>query len=143
MKPEVVRTLLETYVRAWTQHDKALLISLFASDCEWNDPVGTPPFRGHEGVGRFWDFAHRDSTVQMTPKLDRIVACANEGILAFTMQVRIPAKNQGLDLYVIERFVLNEQGKIRSAQAYWDLGSASVPAGMVGYAPNIDEAYQQ
>jgi steroid Delta-isomerase len=143
MKPEVVRTLLETYVRAWTKHDKSLLMSLFASDCEWNDPVGTPPFKGHEGVGRFWDFAHRDSTVQMTPKLDRIVACANEGILAFTMQVRIPAKNQGLDLYVIERFVLNAEGKIRTAQAYWDLGSASVPAGMVGYAPNIDEAYQQ
>jgi len=69
--------------------------------------------------------------------------CANEGILNFTMQVRVPAKNQGLDLNIIDRFVFNEQGKIRTAQAYWDTGSLSVPPGLEGFAPNIDEAYDK
>jgi steroid delta-isomerase len=71
------------------------------------------------------------------------VVCANEGILNFTMQVRVPALNQGLDLNIIDRFVLNEDGQIRTAQAYWDLGSLSVPEGMAGFAPNIDEAYDK
>jgi steroid Delta-isomerase len=140
--PEMVRQNLESYIRAWTVHDRTLMLSLFASDCEWTDPVGTPPFKGHEGVGRFWDFAHRDPSVGMTPKLKRIVACANEGILHFVMQVRMPHLNQGLDLTVIERFVFNDAGKIRLAQAYWDGGCAAVPSGMQLYAPNIDEAYQ-
>jgi steroid Delta-isomerase len=141
MTPEVVRKTLESYVRAWATHDKALFLSLFASDCEWSDPVGTPPFKGQEGVTRFWDFAHRDAATQMSPKLHRIVACANEGILNFTMQVRIPSRNQGLDLFIIERFVLNATGQIQLVQAYWDQGSVSVPEGMQGFVPNIDEAY--
>jgi steroid delta-isomerase len=143
MKPEVVRSVLESYIRAWATGDKALILSLFAEDCEWSDPVGTPPFKGREGVGRFWDFAHQDATRQMTPKLHRIVVCANEGILNFTMQVRVPKLNQGLDLNIIDRFVLNEAGQIRTAQAYWDPGSLSVPEGMAGFAPNIDEAYDK
>ncbi len=143
MQPEVVRNVLESYVRAWASADKALLLSLFAPDCEWSDPVGTPPFRGHEGVARFWDFAHQDPSREMTPKLNRIVVCANEGILAFTMQVRIPSTNQGLDLSIIDRFVLDEDGKIRTAQAYWDAASVAVPAGMQPFAPNIDEAYDK
>ena len=81
-------------------------------------------------------------TVRSVPKVHKIIACANEGILHFTMQVRIPASNQGLDLYVIDRFVLNDAGKIQSAQAYWDETCASVPPGLDMFAPNIDEAYE-
>jgi steroid delta-isomerase len=143
MKPEVVRNVLESYVRAWASADKALVLSLFAPDCEWSDPVGTPPFRGHEGVARFWDFAHQDPTRLMTPKVHRIIVCANEGILNFTMQVRLPHLNQGLDLNITDRFVLNEAGKISIAQAYWDATCVSVPEGMQLFAPNIEDAYQK
>jgi steroid delta-isomerase len=143
MNPETIRNAIEAYARAWSSNDKALILSLFAPDCEWSDPVGTPPFKGHEGVSRFWDFAHRDPKVQMTPKVHRIVVCANEGILNFTMQVRLPHLNQGLDLNVTDRMVFNEQGRIRLAQAYWDATCVSVPEGMQLFAPNIDEAYQQ
>jgi steroid Delta-isomerase len=139
--PEVVRQVLENYVRAWRTGDKPLVLSLFAPDCVWNDPVGTPPFKGLDGVARFWDFAHQDATRQMEPKVERIIACANEGILHFVMQVRA-ADNQGLDLTVIERFVLNDAGKIQTAQAYWDGGCVATPKGMRLFAPNIDEAYQ-
>ena len=143
MKPEVVRNVLESYVRAWATGDRALLLSLFASDCEWSDPVGTPPFKGHDGVARFWDFAHQDTGRQLVPKIHRIVVCANEGIVHFTMQVRAPQVNQGLDLNITDRFVLNEQGLIRIAAAYWDNGCLSVPEGMEGFAPNIEAAYEK
>jgi len=143
MKPEVVRNVLESYLRAWASGDKALLVSLFAPDCEWFDPVGTPPFKGREGVARFWDFAHQDPSRQMSTKVHRLIVCANEGIANFTMQVRVPKLNQGLDLNITDRFVLNEQGQIRLAQAYWDNGCLSVPDGMQGFAPNIEEAYDK
>jgi steroid Delta-isomerase len=141
--PATVRQTLENYVRAWRTGDKALVLSLFAADCVWNDPVGTPPFQGLDGVSRFWDFAHQDAGRQLHPRLERIIACANEGILHFVMEVRAPQLNQGLDLTVIERFVLDDAGKIRSAQAYWDEQCVAVPPGMQLFAPNIDEAYDK
>jgi len=140
--PEQVREVIQKYVKAWTEGDKALLLSIFAEDAVWTDPVGTPPFVGHAGIGKFWDFARQDPQRQIAPKVHQIIACANEGILRFTMQVRLPQSNQGLDLLVVDRFVLNDEGKIQLAQAYWDETCASVPEGMTMFAPNIEEAYQ-
>lgn len=139
--PEQVRAVIQKYARAWATNDRALLVSLFAEDAQWFDPVGSPPFVGHAGVGSFWDFAHQDQGRQLTPVVNRIVACGNEGLLDFVMQVRAPAINQGLDLQVLDRFVLNERGTIQLAQAYWDEGSATAPAGMDFLVPNMDEAY--
>jgi steroid Delta-isomerase len=140
--PKQVRKALEDYIRAWTTGDKALFLSLFAADARWSDPVGTPEFKGHEGIGKFWDFAHQDPQRKLTPKLEEIRACANEGILRFTMQVRIASSNEGLDLSVIDYVVLNEQGKIQSARAFWDESNVSAPPGMKLFAPNVSEAYE-
>ena len=52
-------------------------------------------------------------------------------------------RNQGLDLFIIERFVFDAAGKVHLVQAYWDQGSVSVPSGMEGFVPNIDEAYDK
>lgn len=139
---EQVREVIKKYVKAWAEGDKQLLLSIFAEDAVWCDPVGTPPFVGHAGVGKFWDFAHQGEGRQVMPKVHEIIACANEGILRFTMQVRLPELNQGLDLMVVDRFVVNDAGKIQTAQAYWDESCVSVPEGMGLFAPNIDEAYQ-
>ena len=138
-----VRTVIQQYVEAWAKGDKQLLLSVFAEDAVWCDPVGTPAFIGHQGVAAFWDFAHQDSARQLTPKVNRIVACANEGILDFTMQVRVPHLNQGLDLRVVDRFVLNDAGRIQTANAYWDETCASAPEGMDFFAPNIEDAYKK
>lgn len=141
--PAVVRAVIEQYVEAWATGNKAQLLSIFAEDAVWTDPVGTPPFIGHQGVSAFWDFAHQDSSRQLTPRVNRVVACGNEGILDFTMQVRLPQRNQGLDLRVVDRFVLNDAGLIQTASAYWDEASASAPPGMEFFVPNIDEAYRK
>lgn len=142
--PDQVRETIRKYMQAWATNDKALLLGLFAPDATWEDPVGTPPFVGHEGVSRFWDFAHAGAgegrTIQ--PRVDQIIANGHEGILRFTMQVRLPAENKGLDLAVVDYFELDDAGLIRRARAFWDEGCVSVPPGMELFAPNIEEAYQ-
>ena len=139
--PDHVRSALETYVRAWATGDKALLLSLFAEDGALEDPVGTPPFAGHAAIGRFWDFAHQDADREVMPRLEEIRACGNAGILRFTMQVRIPATHQALDLSIIEYAEFDEAGKIGRLRAFWDESSIAVPEGWAMFAPNIDEAY--
>lgn len=140
--PEQVRTGLETYIRAWATGDKALLLSVFAADGVLEDPVGTPPFAGHDNIARFWDFAHADSRRQVTPVLEEIRACGDQGILRFTMQVRVPAENAGLDLSIVEHAQFNAEGKLCHLRAFWDENSVKQPEGMALFAPDIDEAYQ-
>ena len=125
-----VREVIGKYMRAWSTGDKALLLGIFAPDATWEDPVGTPAFVGHEGIGRFWDFAHQgaDQGRTIMPRIDQLIANGNEGILRFTMQVRLPAENKGLDLAVVDHFELNDAGLIRRARAFWDESCVSVPA---------------
>jgi steroid Delta-isomerase len=140
--PTQVREVLESYIKAWATGDKQLLLSLFAEDARWADPAGSPEFKGHEGVSKFWDFAHLDPERQLDPQVEEIRACGNEGILRFTMRVRIPKRNQGLDLSVIDYMVLNDAGKIQMARAFWDERNASTPSGMQPFPPNVSEAYE-
>jgi steroid delta-isomerase len=139
--PEKVREVMTSYLHAWTTGDRKLFLSLFAPDARWADPVGSPEFVGHEGIGGFWDFARKDPERELMPRLEEMRACANEGILRFTMQVRIPSRNQGLDLSIIDRFVLNNAGKIQIAQAFWDASTVSIPPGMQPFAPDVSEAH--
>jgi len=125
--PAQVRAALNSYIEAWTTGNKALLLSVFAEDASFCDPVGTPEFVGHDGIGRFWDFARQDAGRTMTPALEEIRACGSEGILRFTMQVRIPVENKGLNLSVIEYVLVDDSGKIKSLRAFWDETNFSVP----------------
>ena len=140
--PEQVRRAIENYVKAWATNDRKLFLSLFAPDAQWWDPVGTPPFKGLEGVERFWNFAHQDSGRTLEPRIEEIRACGSEGILRFTMQVRIPAKRQALDLSIVDHFSLDDEGRILTARAFWDESSVSIPAGWQPFAPNVSEAYE-
>lgn len=139
--PEQVREVIAKYVDAWTRNDREQLLSLFAEEATWADPVGTPEFVGHAGIAQFWDFAHQDSNRQLTPKPQQVIACANEGILRFVMQVRLPDENKGLDLLVTDHFVLNDEGKIKTARAFWDETCVSCPEGMELFVPDIADAY--
>jgi len=139
---EQMKQVMQDYIRAWATNDRQLLLSLFAPDASWEDPVGTPEFRGHEGIGKFWDFAHQDPERTLLPQIEEMRVGGNEGILRFTMQVRIPSRNQGLDLSVIDRMVFDEQGRIQVAKAFWDATTVSVPAGWQPFAPDISDAYE-
>jgi steroid delta-isomerase len=141
--PDQVSRAIENYVKAWATNDKKLFLSLFAPDAQWWDPVGTPPFKGLEGVEKFWDFAHQDGGRTLEPRIEEIRACGNEGILRFTMQVRIPAKRQALDLSIIDHFSIDDSGRILTARAFWDESSVSTPAGWQPFAPNVSEAYEK
>ncbi|MBM4212747.1 MAG: 3-ketosteroid 5-isomerase [Gammaproteobacteria bacterium] len=142
LSTQQMKQAMQDYIRAWATNDRQLLLSLFAPDASWEDPVGTPEFFGHEGIGKFWDFAHQEPSLTLTPRIEEIRAGGNEGILRFTMQVRIPERNEGLDLSIIDRMVFDELGRIKVAKAFWDETTVSVPHGWKPYAPDISNAYE-
>ena len=139
--PDQVKQAMENYIKAWATNDKDLFLSLFADDATWEDPVGTPPFIGKEGVTKFWDFAHQGEERSLNPEITQMIACGNEGILRFTMKVRLPEKNQGLDLHAVDHFVLNDQGKVQQARAFWDEHCLKAPEGMEMFIPDISDIH--
>ena len=141
--PDDVRKALNSYIKAWATNDRDLLMSILSADAVFCDPVGTPEFIGHEGIGKFWDFSHMGEGRTLTPVLEEIRACGNEGILRFTMQVRIPSANQGLNLSIIEYVVIDDAGKIKSLRAFWDETSVAKPDGMDLFNPNVSEFYEK
>jgi steroid delta-isomerase len=112
------RSAIERYVEAWRTSDRQALLDVFAEDAVWEDPVGTPPWRGHAGVGAFWDRAHGGGAT-LTPKVTRIIVCGREGILVFRMIVRT-GDGGGMGLDVCDHMQVNDAGKIQVARAYWD-----------------------
>ena len=136
--PEQVRTAIRTYLKAWGSNDKELLLSIFSEDAVWEDPVGADPHLGHEGIAKFWDFAHQEGTT-LTPVERQVIACGNQGILRFTMQLRTDDNKKGLNLHAVDRFVLGEDGKIKHAQAFWDEHCIEQPEGLELLLPNIEE----
>lgn len=140
--PDQSRRTLENYIRAWGSDDKELLLAQFAEDGVLEDPVGTPAFCGHDGIGKFWDFAHQDKSRTMTPVLEEIRACGGQAIMRFTMQVRLPEQNAGLDLSIIEHVEFNDDGRIRHLRAFWDEKSVRQPDGMDLFVPDISDAYE-
>ncbi len=133
--PETVRNVIGQYTKAWSTGDRELLLSLFAEDAVWVDPVGGPTFNGRGEIGAFWDFAHAGPARELTAIPQQVIACANEGILRFVMQIRIPSENQGLDLLVTDHFVLDDEGRIATARAFWDESCVSCPEGMELFIP--------
>ena len=140
--PDDTRKALNNYIKAWATNDKALLMSILSADAVFCDPVGSPEFIGHEGIGKFWDFSHMGEGRTLTPVLQEIRACGSEGILRFVMQVRIPSANQGLDLSIVEYVQIDDAGKIKSLRAFWDETSVAKPDGMDLFNPNVSEIYE-
>jgi steroid delta-isomerase len=113
-----IRAALEAYVEAWRTEDRKAMLDLWAEECLWEDPVGSDPMTGRTAVAEFWDKTH-SSPMQLRPETDRVIVCGNEAMLHFTMKVRGP-DGGGMDLFVSEHFVFDDDCRIVNARAFWD-----------------------
>ena len=114
---EKVQLALDNYVLAYSTNDKKLFSSLWDDEAVFEDPVGAEPCKGIEAICAFWDFGHVDG-MEITPSNNETVICANEGILKAVMEVRNTNDNSGMNISIVDHFVVNEAGKIISGRAF-------------------------
>ena len=113
---EKVQSALNNYVLAYSNNDKDLFRSLWDEEAVFEDPVGSEPCVGIEAICAFWDFGHSNG-MEIKPVNVETVICANEGILKAVMEVRNTADNSGMDISIVDHFIVNENGKIVSGRA--------------------------
>jgi len=87
--PSDVRAVIEKYVEAWARGTSSSCSRVFAEDAAGAIRSGRRPLSAMLASPPSGISPIRDSARELTPVVNRIVACANEGILDFTMQVRV------------------------------------------------------
>ena len=135
---EKVQAALDNYVLAYTNNDKELFTSLWAPDAIFEDPVGAEPCVGIEAICAFWDFGHVEG-MTILPADVQTVVCGSEGILKAVMQVRNTSDNSGMNISIVDHFLVNEQGEITSGRAFWDENSITQPDNINSIEINVDD----
>ena len=124
--PEQVRAAVDAYVAAYGKNDRDAFLDAFADDGVIVDPVGTPPHAGREARGAFWDTVHQ-MTERMTFDVKDVVVCGSEAAMVFRDPRRRRA-TPGSVMDAVDIFEVDDDGKITSMRAYWDMSRAT-PAG--------------
>tara|TARA_B100000959_G_scaffold287387_1_gene371649 strand:- start:31 stop:459 length:429 start_codon:yes stop_codon:yes gene_type:complete len=135
---EMVQSALDNYVLAYKNNDKPLFRSLWDDKAVFEDPVGAEPCNGIEAICAFWDFGHSDG-MEINPTNVETVICSNEGILKAVMQVRNINDNSGMDISIVDHFIINKSGKITSGRAFWNESSISQPDDVSSIDINVDD----
>jgi steroid delta-isomerase len=123
--PEQVQAAVDAYVAAYMANDRAAFLDAFADDGVIEDPVGTPAHVGREARGAFWDTVHQ-LTERMTFDVKDVVVCGDEAAMVF--RIHAGAADAGIVIDAVDIFQVDDDGKIASMRAYWDMSRAT-PAG--------------
>jgi steroid delta-isomerase len=121
--PEDIRSSVTSYVERFNAGDREGWAALFAPDHVIDDPVGSPLLQGPDGAGTFWDNNHAIAPDAKLAISGPIVVVADEA--AFPLEIQV----SGVVIDVIDIMGFDDQARIRSLRAWWNLADAHPPAG--------------
>jgi steroid delta-isomerase len=121
-KPEEIRTTVRSYVETFNAGDRAAWAALFAPDHVIEDPVGTPLRHGPAGAGEFWDLNHELAPDAQLALTGAIVVLGAEA--AFPLAIHLG----GLVVDVVDVMAFDDEARITSLRAWWNLEDAHPPA---------------
>lgn len=116
---EHLRSTLQAYVDAMTGDDVEKIVELYSEDAIVEDPVGSDPHRGHEGIRAFYQGA--------IDSVEKMVLEGNPRVREKWAAGAMRAYPKGMDLKfcveTLDVMVFNDEGKIISMTAYWGDGN--------------------
>jgi uncharacterized protein (TIGR02246 family) len=119
--PEQLHATVDAYVAAYAANDRDALLTLFAPDAEWTDPVGTPTHHGVEDVAAFWDTA-RSMADSIVLRPIHVHVCGGEAVLV--MEIHTVVGGAGMLIDAVDVFTFDDEARIKTGRAYWDLAKA-------------------
>lgn len=103
---------VERYRTAMSAGDVPALLALFADDATIEDPVGSPPRRGHAAIGELFAGAVAEG---FTLELQGPVRIAGNSA-AFAFNARMA---DGTEIDAIDIFEFGYDGRIVASRTYW------------------------
>lgn len=118
---EQMQTTIDAYVDAYRRNDRAAFLALWVEGGELEDSVGTPAHVGAEALGAFWDSTRQlVESIELVP--DEVIVCADQAAMVFTILAR--AGDGGMRIRAVDVFRIDDDAKIASIHAYWDITTA-------------------
>jgi steroid delta-isomerase len=116
----LIRATIERYQATFNSDERDGWLALFTDDGELEDPVGSPPRVGRDGLAAFWDQIHggkRHEAERTVRMVQRPLVCGLEAAWAF--ELRIPRGQQIGVVEIIDQAVFTDDGLIRRLRAFW------------------------
>lgn len=117
LTPAQVRSVVESYVRAFNTRDTALYVSLFAPDGVVQDPVGKMTVTGSENLAAFFDGVVEASNLRL--EVDPASLRISGNHVAFPLLVHISSNGAPFVLDVIDTMDLDADAKILALKAFY------------------------
>lgn len=113
--PDAMTAAVHAYVAAFDRADPVAVRDLFAADATVEDPVGSPPHRGHDAIEQFYAQSMKTGAKL---HLDGPVRIAGNAA-AFAFSVRLALEHGPMQIDVIDIFEFDDAGKVKSMRAYF------------------------
>ena len=125
----LIRATIERYQATFNSGDRDGWLALFTHDGELEDPVGSPPRMGSDGLAAFWDQIHEgprhdaERTVRM---VQGPLVCGLEAAWAF--ELRLSDGERITMVEIIDQAAFTDGGLIRRLRAFWSERTIRVEA---------------
>jgi steroid delta-isomerase len=113
---DTARAIVEEYLRAGREGDRAAWLGLFADDATLEDPVGTEVHAGRDALEAFYDKT-MGSTEGLDNELHELRVAGNTAAFLFTL--RIDWRGRRYEVSPIDVLEFDEDGKIIRMRAHW------------------------
>jgi steroid delta-isomerase len=111
MEPAALQRAVQMYIEAFEKADPGIIRNLYAEDASMEDPVGSPPRHGIEGILEFYKTAFG---MGMKLRLTGKPRCAGNSV-AFSFD----AVMKKMTISPIDVFEFNADGRLQHMKAYW------------------------
>jgi steroid Delta-isomerase len=125
----LIRATIGRYQTTFNCGDRDGWLALFADDAELEDPAGSPPRVGRDGLAAFWDEMHvsgRHDIERTVRMVQRPLVCGLEAAWAF--ELHVPHGEQIGVVEIIDQAVFTDDAQIRRLRAFWSEATIRVEA---------------
>ena len=115
-----VRTTIDTYLRAWTQQDPELIVTIFTDDATYHERVLGEPIRNRAGIRDYWQRKVVEGQADIDARLLNLYTATDGSTVVAEWEATFVDRDQNVRKRMREVAILEFAGdQIASLREYW------------------------
>ncbi|MGB3521272.1 MAG: nuclear transport factor 2 family protein [Mycobacterium sp.] len=115
-----VRTTIDTYLRAWTQQDPELIVTIFTDDATYHERVLGEPIRTQAGIRDYWQRKVVEGQADIDARLLNLYTATDGSTVVAEWEATFVDRVQNVRKRMREVAILEFAGdQIASLREYW------------------------
>lgn len=115
-----VRTTIDTYLRAWTQQDPELIVTIFTDDATYHERVLGEPIRNRAGIRDYWQRKVVEGQADIDARLLNLYTATDGSTVIAEWEATFVDRVQNVRKRMREVAILEIAGdRIASLREYW------------------------